>query len=356
MSQSDGLSAQLGVCLVTGAAGFVGSNLVRTLLDRGVEVRALVHRTPLAFEHPGLSTVKGGLEDPASLSAACRGVDTVFHTAAAIALLGGKHVTSAYRDAAWRVNVTGTERLIEACRANAVQRLVYTSSVDVCFDGSPCADMDQRTPYAARPASVYQETKIAAERQVLAANGRDGLYTCALRADGIYGQEPNIILDTVVEQVALGRFKAGIGSADTLQDNTFVGNLVHGEILAAQHLGPDGAASGKAYFITDYAPQNTFEFLRPIIEGLGEKLPTLRIPRALVRPVLELWQTLHFRMGLPAPALTPHELDKVSVTHYASIADAARDLGYQPVTPYAEAIAQCLPYCKKVFADVNARR
>lgn len=355
MSGVDDMSGQLGVCLVTGAAGFVGSNLVRALLNKGCQVRALIHRTPLAMEHPALQNVRGGLEDPASLVAACQGVDTVFHTAAAIALLGGKYVTQSYREAAWKVNVAGTEAVIEACRASGVRRLVYTSSVDVCFDGTPSPDMDQSTPYAARPESVYQETKIAAEQRVLAANGQDGLYTCALRADGIYGPEPNIILDTVVEQLALGRFKAGIGSADTLQDNTFVGNLVHGEILAAQHLGPGGSANGKAYFITDYAPQNTFEFLRPVIEALGEKVPTLRIPRGLVRPVLQLWQTLHFRLGLPAPALSPHELDKVSVTHYGSIADAERDLGYRPVTPYADAIAQCLPYCRTVFDSVKAR-
>jgi 3beta-hydroxy-delta5-steroid dehydrogenase/steroid delta-isomerase len=318
-------------------------------------VRALIHRTPLSFEHPKLTTVAGKLEDEASLRAACSGVNTVFHTAAAIALLGGKHVTAGYRATAWNINVKGTQSVINACRASNVSRLVYTSSVDVCFDGSPSPDMDQSTPYAVNPASVYQETKIEAEKLILAANGRDGLYTCALRADGIYGAEPNIILDTVVEQLALGRFKAGIGSAKTRQDNTFVGNLVHGEILAAGELGPDGSANGKAYFITDYAPQNTFEFLRPIVEGLGESIPTLRLPRGLVRPILSLWQTLHFRFGIPAPALAPHELDKVSVTHYGNIAAAQRDFGYQPATPYAEAIALCLPYCKKVFAEVKAR-
>ena len=339
--------------MVSGAAGFVGSNLVRALLERGCEVRALIHRTPLSFAHPKLTAIGGKLEDEASLRTACNGVQTVFHTAAAIALLGGKHVTASYRAAAWNTNVKGTENVISACRASNVSRLVYTSSVDVCFDGSPSPDMDQSTPYATHPASVYQETKIEAEKLILAANGRDGLYTCALRADGIYGAEPNLILDTVVEQLALGHFKAGIGSAKTLQDNTFVGNLVHGEILAAGSLGPAGKASGKAYFITDYAPQNTFEFLRPIVEGLGEQVPSLRLPRRLVRPILSLWQTLHFRLGIPAPALAPHELDKISVTHYGSIAAAQRDFGYQPATPYAEAIVQCLPYCKKVFAEAK---
>ena len=254
------------------------------------------------------------------------------------------------------MNVDGTDNVIRACRENGVSRLVYTSSVDVCFDGTPSPDMDQRSAYATAPASVYQETKIEAEKRVLAANGVDGLYTCALRADGIYGPQPNLILDAVVEQVALGRFKAGIGSADTLQDNSYVGNLVHGEILAAQHLGAAGTASGKAYFISDYQPQNTLEFLRPVVEALGEKMPTVRIPRGVVRPLLLLWQYLHFRLGIPQPALAPHELDKITVTHYGSIKDAERDFGYQPIVPYGEAIERCLPYCHDVYRQVKTRR
>jgi 3beta-hydroxy-delta5-steroid dehydrogenase/steroid delta-isomerase len=346
----------LGICLVTGAAGLVGSNLVASLLAKGYTVRALVHRTSLVMEHPQLSFFKGSIEDGASMREACSGVDTVFHTAAAIALLGGKHASSAYRAAAWKVNVQGTDNVIQACFANGVSRLVYTSSVDVCFDGTSSPDMDQTTPYAAEPASVYQETKIEAEKRVLAANGVDGLSTCALRADGIYGPESNMILDAVVEQVALGRFKAGIGSADTLQDNSYVGNLVHGEILAAEHLGPGGTANGKAYFINDYMPQNTLEFLRPVVESLGEKMPTMRIPRGLMRPILTLWQYLHFRLGFPEPLLAPHELDKITVTHYGSIKDAERDFGYQPIVPYRQAIELCLPYCQKIYQQVKARQ
>src|SRR5262249_54441703 len=162
--------------------------------------------------------VSGDITDRASLLEACEGVDTVFHTAAVIPLLGGSSATAEYREAAWRINVGGTENVLSVCREQGVRRLVYTSSVDVCFDGTPSIAMDQRTPYARRPKSVYAETKIAAEQRVLAANGQDNLYTCAVRPDGIYGPEENIILDSIVKQVARGTLKAAIGSADTLQD------------------------------------------------------------------------------------------------------------------------------------------
>ncbi len=352
----ESLPEELGLCLVTGGAGFVGKNLVQALLDRGCRVRALLHQTPLTIDHPNLQIISGKVEDPQTLLDACTDVQTVFHTAALIALLGGRSASDAYRQPAWKINVTGTENVIAACRDRGVSRLVYTSSVDVCFDGSPNPDMDGRTPYAQKCASVYQETKIAAEARVLAANGDGKLRTCALRPDGIYGPEPNVILDTIVEQLALGRFKAGIGDAATRQDNTYIDNLVHGEILAAQHLGPDGSTCGKAYFISDYAPQNTFEFLRPLIEGLGEKVPTKRIPRGLVRPILVLWEHLHFRLGVNPPPIAPHELDKVSVTHFGSIADAERDMGYKPVKTYEEAIQECLPYCREIFERIRDKR
>lgn len=337
-------------CLVTGAAGFLGRNLVRALLGRGLRVRALVRRTPLAMDHPNLESFRGDVVEAERMIEACAGIDTVFHAAAVIPLLGGSSATREYADPAWRVNVGGTEILLAACRQQGVARFVYTSSVDVCFDGTPCVEMNQDTPYASRPKSVYAATKIAAEKLVLAANGKGGLYTCAVRADGIYGPEENVILDSIVDQAARGMLTAAVGSADTRQDNSYIDNLVHGELLAAEHLGADGTASGRAYFITDYAPRNTFEFFRPIIEGLGVPFPKRRIPRGLVAPVLTVWEHLHFRLGVPPPPFGPHELDKISVSHYGSIEDARRDLGYVPVKTYEQAMAECLPYCRARFA------
>jgi 3beta-hydroxy-delta5-steroid dehydrogenase/steroid delta-isomerase len=154
----------------------------------------------------------------------------------------------------------------------------------------------------------------------------------------------------LVAELASGKFKAVIGDGSTLQDNSHVQNLVHGEILAAEHLVPGGVACGKAYFITDYEPRNEFEFFRPLIEGLGYSFPKRRIPAGLLRPIVRLWQYLHFRLGIPAPLMSPHELDKVSVTHFGSIKAAQEDLGYQPVKTVAEAMAECLPYCKELLS------
>jgi 3beta-hydroxy-delta5-steroid dehydrogenase/steroid delta-isomerase len=195
---------ELGVCLVSGAAGFVGGALVRALLDQGLRVRALVDRTPLPLAHPNLETVPASVSDRAAMRDACAGVDTVFHAAAKIALLGGPLVRAAYHDAAAEVNVRGTLNLLDAAVAGGARRFVYTSSADVCFDQGHQPDLREDAPYSRGRRSVYQKTKIEAETAVLARDGAGGLRTCALRPGGIYGPDKNKVIDGFVEQVVRG--------------------------------------------------------------------------------------------------------------------------------------------------------
>ena len=162
-------TSYLGHCLVTGAAGFVGSHLVKALLQRGLRVRALVRNTPLVLQHDRLECFSGDIQNAQQMLQACEGIDTVFHTAAMIATLGGSAVTARYREQAYAINVTGTNNVIRGCQAQAVGRLIHTSSIDTCFNGEEDLHMDEHTSYATRLGCVYQETKISAEQSVLAA-------------------------------------------------------------------------------------------------------------------------------------------------------------------------------------------
>ena len=189
----------LGTCLVTGAAGFLGSHLVQGLLEEGYSVRAVIRNTPLELEHPKLEIVRGEIEDADRMTTVCEGIDTVFHTAAHLALLGGKAASEAYRQAAYDANVGGVDNLIRACVARRVSRFIHTSSIDVCFNSEENIEMDDHTPYATNMSCLYTETKIEGEKRALAANGQDGLLTTALRPDGIYGPGNNIMLDEMFE-------------------------------------------------------------------------------------------------------------------------------------------------------------
>lgn len=344
----------LGKCLVTGAAGFLGSQLVRALLDQGSSVRAVIRNTPLELEHPNLEVVKGKIEDPGRMLEVCEGIDTVFHTAAHLALLGGSAAPEDYRQAAYETNVGGVENLIAASRACGVSRFVHTSSIDVCFNSEANTEMDGDTPYATNMSCLYTETKIEGEKLALAANGEQGLLTTVLRPDGIYGLGNNVMMDEIFRQVTKGLLVVTMGYPGALHDHIYVDNLVHAEILIAKHLVPGGPVCGKAYFVTDNHPLHMFDFMRPFVEGLGYKFPKIDIPSGPMLALMRLWQFLHFRIGLPRPLFTPHELRKLTISHVGTSADAERDFGYQPIVSAEEAMARCVAYYGERLTTVRA--
>ena len=334
----------LGACLVTGAAGFLGNNLVRALLGEGYTVRAVIRNTPLELEHPKLEIVRGEVEDPERMMEVCEGIDTVFHTVAQLSLLGGKAASNEYRESAYAANVGGVENLIRACHAHGVERLVHTSSIDVCFNSEVDLEMGEHTPYATNMSCLYTETKIEGEKVALAANGTNGLLTTVLRPDGIYGPGNNIMLDEMFEQVTKGRLVATIGYPGAVHDHVYIDNLVHAEISIAKHLVPGSPVCGKAYFVTDDKPLPLFEFMRPLIEGIGYRIPKLNIPYRPVLAFLRFWQYLHFRVGFPRPPFTPHEIRKLAISHCASNKEAERDFGYRPIVSPDQAMSRSLAH------------
>lgn len=110
------LTTELGRVLVTGGSGFVGANLVTELLERGHPVRSFDRAPSPLPAHPLLETLEGDICDAETVAAAVDGVDTVFHTAAIIDLMGGASVTEEYRKRSFAVNVGGTENLVRPRR------------------------------------------------------------------------------------------------------------------------------------------------------------------------------------------------------------------------------------------------
>jgi 3beta-hydroxy-delta5-steroid dehydrogenase/steroid delta-isomerase len=337
----------LGHCLVTGAAGFVGSHLVKALLQRGLRVRALVRNSPLLLEHDRLESFSGDICNADQMLQACKGIDTVFHTAAMIATLGGRAVTQSYRDQAYAINVTGTENIIRACQAQRVGRLVHTSSVDTCFNGVDDLHMAEHTPYATRLGCVYQETKIPAEQSVLAANTPSELLTCALRPDGIWGAG-GLMFDILYEKLKAGQMVMRIGNMGGIHDHVHVDNLVHAHLQAADALLPGSPACGKGYFISDGVPARMFQFARPFFEGLGYRVPKYSVPVEPVMQLMRAWEWLHFKTGIPEPLFTPHELQKLTVSTVVSSAAASRDFGYRPLKTVEQGMSEAVAHYRAI--------
>ena len=155
------------LAFVTGATGLLGSNLVSALVDAGYRVRALVRSRDKArgqLDLARVELVEGDLLDVAGFAPALAGASIVFHTAAYFrdSLKGGRHW-----DALRRVNVDGTQALLEACYAAGVRRFVHTSSIAVVqgtVSGAPIDETMRRAEHG--EPNDYYRSKILADRVV----------------------------------------------------------------------------------------------------------------------------------------------------------------------------------------------
>jgi 3beta-hydroxy-delta5-steroid dehydrogenase/steroid delta-isomerase len=340
----------LGRCLVTGAAGYLGRHLVAELLRRGHRVRGLDCR-PLDLRDPELEFVQGDIRSYEDVRKACEGIDTVFHTAAVLDF--ARFASVRRRAESHAVNVGGVENVVRAAREAGVARLVHTSSNNVTLDG-PVIDGDETRPYASRARDLYTPTKVAGERAALAGSAAGGLLTCAIRPGGIYGPGETLLFPRVIEECASGRYVAKVGDGSALSDNTFIENLVDGQIEAARHLLPGSPVCGQAYFVTDGAPINYFDFFRPVIEALGFRHPTRSLPGAPLMLAMAAWEWLHHALGplgMPRPPLLALEVKKIVVSHYNRIDKARRDFGWRPPVAPEQAIARCIEPCRRLLAE-----
>lgn len=351
-SMSDAtLTTELGTILVTGGSGFVGANLVRTLVARGHTVRSFdLVASPLP-QQPRLEVLRGDITDAEMCAAAVEGIETIIHTAAINE--GGAKASEKYRQRSISVNVDGTKNLVQAGQKAGVRRFIFTSSSNVVMSGRNIVNGDEGLPYTDRRNDIYTETKVAAEQYVLSQNGVADMLTCAIRPSGIWGPGDQTLFRGLFGSVINGEVKVLVGRKLARLDNSYVHNLIHGFILAGEHLVPDGTAPGQAYFINDGEPINMFDFARPVIEACGVKWPRIWVSGRAVHWLLTGWQWLFFRFGFPAPPLEPSAVERTYLDNYFSIAKAARELHYEPLFNTEQAMKECLPYYVELFGKMN---
>src|SRR4051812_12851986 len=195
--------------LVTGGGGFLGSAIVKLLRERGDAVRSLSRSPHDALDDLGATQIHGDVADSGAVSGAVAGCRTVFHVAAKAGLWGPY---PEYH----RINVTGTQNVIAACRRHGVRRLIYTSSPSVVFTGHDLEGVDESIPYARHYDAAYPATKAIAEKLVLSSNGPD-LATISLRPHLIWGPGDNNILPRVIDRARAHRL-VRIGRRNPLID------------------------------------------------------------------------------------------------------------------------------------------
>lgn len=298
-------------CVVTGAAGFIGSRLAARLLDEGYQVTGIdgftdsydpVEKMSRAMDlvaRPGFTLATGHLMD-LPLHELLAGADVVFHLAARAGVRPSFDLETKYR----KDNVASTERLVTAARESGVRRVVYASSSSVYGEATPPFAEDRR----ALPVSPYGRTKLEAEQLVLAASAT-GLETVALRYFTVFGpgQRPDMALRLFAEAALAGRPVTVLGDGAQSRDFTYVDDTVEGTLRAAT------------------APVNGLA----VNLGSGSRITLL--------DVLALLERL---LGSPVQVVTePFAAGDVHHTS-ADTTRAATLLGYVPTTAFADGYAR----------------
>jgi UDP-N-acetylglucosamine/UDP-N-acetyl-alpha-D-glucosaminouronate 4-epimerase len=245
--------------LVTGGGGFIGSNLVRALLERGDDVRVLDNystgnRANLADLVGEIEVVEGELRSYERVHAATRGMEVVFHQGALPSV--PRSVQDPLTTAA--VNTEGTLNVLLAARDEAVRRVVFASSSSVYGNSDELPRVETQNP---DPISPYGVSKLAAERYCVSFSRVYPLETVALRYFNVFGpnQDPSsqyaAVVPRFITAIADGRPVPIYGDGNQKRDFSFVSNVVEANLLAADAAEVSGTivnvATGRATSVHD---------------------------------------------------------------------------------------------------------
>ena len=302
--------------LVTGGAGFIGSNLVRKLVEAGSSVRVVDDLSTGKRDNlAGLSNVElvqGDLSEM-PLDAVVDGIDVIFHLAAVPSV--PRSVADPLRSHA--ASATATLRLLEAARAAKVRRFITSSSSSVYGDA---ADLPVSEAAPTSPRSPYAVGKLAAEGYTRVFASLFGMSTVSLRYFNVFGthQDPSSQYAAVVPRFITAHLRGErprvFGDGRQSRDFTFVDNVVEANLLAAQapHL------AGESINVASGVPYSLLDVLAELQDILGTRL----------EPVFE-----------------PDRPGDIKHSH-ANIGRARELLGYEPRVDFREGLRRTTEWLK----------
>jgi nucleoside-diphosphate-sugar epimerase len=268
--------------LVTGGAGFIGSNIVEELIKRGEKVRVLDNfstgkRDNLSAWADKIELVEGDIRSYHLVREAVEGVDFVLHQAAL------PSVPRSVKDpiTSNEVNVSGTLNVLTAARDAGAKRVVYASSSSIYGDLETLPKTEDMLP---KPLSPYAVSKLAGEKYCAVFSQLYGLKTIALRYFNVFGprQDPNsqyaAVIPRFIRSIGAGEAPVVFGDGEQSRDFTYVDNVVHANLLACE----DRAAefSGETFNIACGKRVTVNRMIEFINQGLKKDVkPTYAPPR-----------------------------------------------------------------------------
>jgi UDP-glucose 4-epimerase len=302
--------------LVTGGAGFIGSHLVRRLVQEGARVRVVDNlstgkRDRLKTVEANIELIVDDLADPLVSDRAARGVDYAFHQAAV------PSVQRSVRDPAGtnRSNVTATLNVLESCRKNGVRRVVYAASSSAYGNTEVLPKHEEMAP---NPLSPYALQKYVGERYCKLYSDLYGLDAVSLRYFNVFGpqQDPDSEYSAVIPKFATrlnrGQTLTVYGDGEQSRDFTFIDNVIEANLLAVKAPSLHGAV---------------------INVGCGSRLTLNELIRSLEK-ILGTRAAVEYQP--PRPGDVRHSL--------ADINCARSLLGYEPVVTAQEGLRRTVEF------------
>jgi NAD dependent epimerase/dehydratase len=231
--------------LVTGADGFIGSHLVERLIDDGHKVRAFVYYNSFNswgwlddFPKEKLKNVEifaGDVRDPNGVRTAVKGIDTIYHLAALIAIPYSYHSPDSYVD----TNVKGTLNILQAARDQNVRRVLVTSTSEV-YGTAIRVPIDENHPKQGQ--SPYSASKIGADAMADSFYRSFNLPVTIVRPFNTYGprQSARAVIPTIITQLLAGKTQIKLGALHPTRDLLYVKDTVNGFIKIAAEAGTIG--------------------------------------------------------------------------------------------------------------------
>ncbi|HOJ88183.1 MAG TPA: NAD-dependent epimerase/dehydratase family protein [Pseudothermotoga sp.] len=303
--------------LVTGSTGHLGNVLVRLLVASGQKVKAMVAPFEDAVPLEGLpvEVVRGDIRDQKFVEDSCKGVETVYHLAAVISILGKKKVV-------YDVNVGGTENVIYACKKNNVHRLVYVSSIHALCELKPGSLVDESVCIDPnKTVGDYAKSKAIATLEILksAKQGLNAIVVCPTGIVGPYdwrvSEMGNLLL-----LYSRNLLKVGVEGSFDFVDVRDVANLL---IQAC------GKASSGELFIASGQYTTIRAFIQMLQRIRPHRSVNVFLPRYVAYPV-SLITSAYYLMKKKKPLLTPYSIHTLTRNYVYSHQKATIQLGYNP--------------------------
>lgn len=307
--------------LVTGATGHVGNVLVRKLLERGEQVRALIlpGESREAIHGLNVEAVEGDVLDLDSVFESMHGIKGIFHLAGVISIMPGPNAFVR------KVNVDGTKNILRAAQEMNINKLVYTSSIHAIQrveDGV----IDESVPYDMKnPYGAYDRSKAEATLEVLnaAQTGLEAVVACPTGVIGPYDFRGSM-MGSVIHDAATARPSLYVDGAYDFVD---VRDVADGLISAAEN-----GKRGESYILSGQKISIRY-LLETVREITGKHFFQMKIPFDLAR-FAAMFTPMYYRFANATPRFTPYSLEVLQSNSNISHAKASRELGYSPRTLY----------------------